>query len=295
MVKILSALQEIWFLSLGQEDPLETEMATHSSILAWKIPCTEEPGRLQYMGSQRVRHDWTTNTFTLWTFFGIALLWKWNESWPFQFPGHCWVFQICWRIEYNTSIASSFNILNSSVGILSPPLALFLVMLPKAHLTSHSKMSGSRWVATPLWLSKILRPFFFSFSVYSCHLFLISSASVRSFCPLSCQSLHEMFPWYLQFSWRDLLSFPFHCFPLFLFTIYLRRPSFLSLLFSWVYLSLSFLPSVSLPFSIICKASSNNHVAFLNFFSFGIVLVIASYIMLQTPIHSSLGTLSTRI
>ena len=46
--------------SLGGEDPLEEEMATHSSILAWKTPWTEEPGRLQSMGSRRVRHDWTT-------------------------------------------------------------------------------------------------------------------------------------------------------------------------------------------------------------------------------------------
>ena len=46
--------------SLGREDPLEKEMATHSSILAWKIPRTEEPGRLQSMGSQRVGHDWAT-------------------------------------------------------------------------------------------------------------------------------------------------------------------------------------------------------------------------------------------
>ena len=45
---------------MGQEDPLEKEMATHSSILAWKIPWTEEPGGLQSMGSQRVRHDWVT-------------------------------------------------------------------------------------------------------------------------------------------------------------------------------------------------------------------------------------------
>ena len=51
------ALQETWVQSLGQEDPLEKEMATHSSILAWKIPWTEEPGRLQSMGSQRVGHD----------------------------------------------------------------------------------------------------------------------------------------------------------------------------------------------------------------------------------------------
>ena len=46
--------------SLGWEDPLEEEMATHSSILAWRIPCAEEPGRIQSMGSQRVRHDWAT-------------------------------------------------------------------------------------------------------------------------------------------------------------------------------------------------------------------------------------------
>ena len=50
--------------SLGQEDPMEKRMATHSSILAWKIPWTEEPGRLQSMGLQRVRHDLVTNTFT---------------------------------------------------------------------------------------------------------------------------------------------------------------------------------------------------------------------------------------
>ena len=56
-VKNLSALQEIPVRSLGQEDPLEKEMATHSSFLAWRIPWTEEPGRLQSMGSQRVRHD----------------------------------------------------------------------------------------------------------------------------------------------------------------------------------------------------------------------------------------------
>ena len=49
--------QETWVQSLGQEDPLEEEMATHSSILTWRIPWTEEPGRLQSMGSHRIRHD----------------------------------------------------------------------------------------------------------------------------------------------------------------------------------------------------------------------------------------------
>ena len=56
-VKHLSAMQETWVQSLGQEDPLEKEMATHASTLAWKIPWMEEPGRLQSMGSQRVGHD----------------------------------------------------------------------------------------------------------------------------------------------------------------------------------------------------------------------------------------------
>ena len=57
MVKHLPTMQETQVQSLDQEDTLEKEMATHSSTLAWKIPWTEEPGRLQSMGSQRVRHD----------------------------------------------------------------------------------------------------------------------------------------------------------------------------------------------------------------------------------------------
>ena len=53
----MQEMQEVTVLSLGGEDPLEKEMATHSSILGWEIPWTEEPGKLQSMGSQRVRHD----------------------------------------------------------------------------------------------------------------------------------------------------------------------------------------------------------------------------------------------
>ena len=56
-VKHLPTMQKTWVQSLGQEDPLEKEMAPHSSTLAWKIPWTEKPGRLQSMGSQRVGHD----------------------------------------------------------------------------------------------------------------------------------------------------------------------------------------------------------------------------------------------
>ena len=98
----------------------------------------------------------------------------------FQSCSHCWVFQICWHIECSTFTASSLRIWNTSAGISSPPLALFVVMLPKAHLTSHSKLSGSRWVITPSWLSGSWRSFLYSSSVYSCYLFLMSSASVRS-------------------------------------------------------------------------------------------------------------------
>ena len=61
MVKNLPAVQEIPVQSLGLDDPLEKEMATRSSILAWEIPWTEEPGGLQSMGSQRVRHDLRTS------------------------------------------------------------------------------------------------------------------------------------------------------------------------------------------------------------------------------------------
>ena len=64
LVKNLPAMQEIWVQSLGWEDPLEKEMATHSSILAWRILWTEEPGGLQPMRSQRGGHDWVTNAHT---------------------------------------------------------------------------------------------------------------------------------------------------------------------------------------------------------------------------------------
>ena len=71
-LKYLPAVRETWVQSLGQEDPLEKEMATHSSILAWRIPWTEEPGGLQSTVSQRVGHDFTF-TFTF-LFHGATLL-----------------------------------------------------------------------------------------------------------------------------------------------------------------------------------------------------------------------------
>ena len=106
------------------------------------------------------------------TFFGIALLWDWNENllfpvlWPLlSFPN----LLACWVQHFNSII---FEDLNSSAGIPSPPLALFVVMLPKAYLTSHSRISSSRWVITPSWLSgryAVLSPYSLSLSLSLTH------------------------------------------------------------------------------------------------------------------------------
>ena len=86
---------------------------------------------------------WQFEHFLALPFFGIGM-----RADIFQSCGHYWVFQFCWHIECSIFAASSFRIWNSSTGIPSLPLALFIVMLPKAHLSSHSRISGSRWVIT---------------------------------------------------------------------------------------------------------------------------------------------------
>ena len=151
----------------------------------------------------------------------------------FQSCDHCWVFQICWHTECSTFTALPFRIGNSSTGMPSPPLALFIVMFPKAHLTSHSRISGSRWVITPSWLCGLWRSFLYSSSIYSCHLFIISSASVRSLPFLSF--IGPIFAWNvllvsLIFLKRSLV------FPILLFSFIslhwsLRKAFYLSLLF----------------------------------------------------------------
>ena len=115
-------------------------------------------------GWENFQHYFTSvwdecNCVVVWAFFGFTFLWDWNKNWPFQSCGHCWVFQICWHIGCSTFTAASFRIWNSSTVIPSPPLALFIVMLSKAHLTSHSRISGSRWMITPSWLSWSWRSF----------------------------------------------------------------------------------------------------------------------------------------
>ena len=89
------------------------------------------------------------NCASVWTFFGIAFFGTGMKTDLFQSCAHCWIFPICCHIECSPFTASSFRIWNNSAGIPSPPLTLFIVMVPKAHLTSHSRMSGSRRVITP--------------------------------------------------------------------------------------------------------------------------------------------------
>ena len=113
------------------------------------------------------------NCAVVWTFFDIAFLWDQNENWPFSVLWPLLSFPNLWHVECSTFTASSFRVWNSSTGIPSPQLALFIVMFPKAHLTLHSNVSVSRWVITPSWLCQSLRSFLYSSSMYCCHFFLI--------------------------------------------------------------------------------------------------------------------------
>ena len=107
------------------------------------------------------------NCTLVWAFFNIALLWDWNENWPLPILWSLLSFPFFLTLMQHLA-AATFTILKRSAGISSLPLALFIVVLPKAHLTSQARKSGSRWVTTTLWLSGSLRSFLYSSSVYSC-------------------------------------------------------------------------------------------------------------------------------
>ena len=109
------------------------------------------------------------NCAVVWAFFSIAFLWDWNENSSFPVLEPLWSFPNLLVYWVQCLTVSPFRIWNSSTGIPSPPLVLFVVMLPKAHLTSHFRMSVSRWMITPSWLSGSWRSFLYSSSVYSCH------------------------------------------------------------------------------------------------------------------------------
>ena len=108
---------------------------TYCWSVAWRIL------RITLITCEMSAVVWMFECFLTLPFFGIGM-----KTDLFQSCFHCWVFQIFWHIECSSFTASSFRIWNSSTGIPSHPLALFVVMLSKAHLSSHSRMSGSRWM-----------------------------------------------------------------------------------------------------------------------------------------------------
>ena len=138
--KCLPAVQETWVRILGREDPLEKEMATHSSTLVWKIPWTEEPGRLQSMGSQRVGHDWATS-------FHFRV-WKIWPLFPFLSP-------------------PSFS--------LAVPHNMWGHNCPVRDWTCFPSDGSMEWVLTSGLAGKVLLFIFFSFLPYSPFSFLIFS------------------------------------------------------------------------------------------------------------------------
>ena len=192
----------------------------------------------------------------------------------FQSCGHCRIFQIVWHIECSTLTASSFRIWKSSTGIPSPPLALFTVMLPKSYLTSQSKISVSRWVITPSWLSGSWRSFLF-FCVFL-HLFLISFAFVRSIPFLSFIVL--IFAWNIPFVSLNFLKrslvFPILLSSFISFHWSLRKAflSLLAILGTLIQMGICFLFSFafcSLLFTAICRACQATILPFCISFSGG--------------------------
>ena len=197
--------------------------------------------------------------------------------------------------------ALSFRIWNSSIGIPSSLLALFIGMLPKAHSTSHSRMSGSRWVSRPSWLSASWRSFLYSSSVYFCHLFLISSASVRSIPFLSF--IVPIFAWNIPLvsNFLDEISSLSYCIVFLYFFALITEECFLN---SPCY-SLELRIQVSIfPFlfwflllffsQLFVRPPQTAILLFLHSFFLGMVLIPVSCTMSWTSVHSSSGTLSIR-
>ena len=179
----------------------------------------------------------------------------------FQCYGYCCIFQICWHIECSTLTSSPFRILNSSAGIRSPPLVLLVVMFPKAHLTSYSRISGSWWAITLSCLSRSLRCLLYSSSAYSCHLFLIFSAFIGPYFFLFFITLYLTYPWmkcsldtsnFLEKISRLSESFVF----LYFFSLSILMKAFLFLLVSlelYIQLGIYFLFFLAFQFSCFCS------------------------------------------
>ena len=130
-----------------------------SSLNIWKfmVHILLKPGLENFKHYFASMWDECNCAVVVWALFGIAFFWDWNENWPFPVLWPLLSFPNLLTYRVRTFTASSFRIRNSSTGVPSPPLALFVVLLPKAHLISHSRMSVSRCNHTILiiWVMKI--------------------------------------------------------------------------------------------------------------------------------------------
>ena len=277
---------------------LEKEMATHSSVLALRIPGTADPGRLPSMRPHRVGHDWSDLA-------AAAAVAKSPRS-QCRKPG-----------ELDPAVQSSSV---AQCPTLCSPMDCIMPGLPVHHQLPEFTQTHVHWIGDAIQPSHPLSspsPPAFNLSWHqglfqwvtsspsgcqSCHLFLASSSSVKSIPFLFF--IVPIFAWNvplvsLIFLKRSLV-FPFLLFPS-ISLCWSPRKTFLSLLailwnsaFKWVYLSFSPLPSATLLFSAIWKASSDNHFAFLHFFSFSF-LDLCLCTMSWTSIYSSSSTLSDLI
>ena len=143
-LKHLPAMWETWVRSLGQEDPLEKEMANHSSILAWRIPWTKDPGRLQSTGSQRVGHDWATS---------LSLSLSFSSA---QSLSPVWLFATPWTAARQASLSitnsrsslkltSIESLMPSSHLILCRPLLLLPTIPPSIRVFSNESTLRMKW------------------------------------------------------------------------------------------------------------------------------------------------------
>ena len=143
----------IWFLV-----PLPFLNPACSSGSSWFTFCWPWHGEFCALLCYHVKWAQACSSLNVpWHCLSLGLEWKLTFSSPMSTVD---MFRMCWHIECSTLTASSLRIWNSSAEIISPPLALFIVMLPKTHLISHSRMSGSRWLITLSWFSGSLRSFF---------------------------------------------------------------------------------------------------------------------------------------
>ena len=157
------------------------------------------------------------NCVVVWTFFGIAFLWDWNENWPFPVLRPLLSFPDLLHVEYSTLTAPSFRVWNSSTGIPSLPLVMFIVMLPKVHLTSLP--TGREFYLSVKWNLASLLSFFFPPTPFSVFLLFRELWSYKTVCWRAefregrkwwkSQTFSKPVFWVLLFYWMTFLFFFF--------------------------------------------------------------------------------------